>query len=332
MIATDLSAGGFLVLIQDDAQYDLSADATLPAGIATDPNVYAGTRNQNGSDFNAGMPVIDFGAGAYDLFMGNHVWVENIKSQNNSGTGNELFSHPNNGHAITYKCWAHNGQNGFGGGNGMKAAFCRATSCSVGFAAGGGGWVTHCFAASCSNYGYDISTHNTVINCIATDCTSEGFRTQNSGILLENCTSDGNDNALETEANDVVVALFSHFTNSTTTGVLQNASNDATTYLIGCNFSDNGTDKTGTNLISVDETTTDPSYADADNVDFTPSAAAVLNLEKGSVHDDAAPTADEGLNGRSSFIDVGAIQIDHSGGGGGGGLLVHPGTSGGARG
>ena len=317
-------AGGDLILVMDDGLYTPGADVVLPAGSQTDRIVWAGTNDQNGSaDVNGGMPVLDFETGAYEFQTGNHNWIENIKAYRNTGAGNSLFAPDNSASTFHYKCLADNGINGFGDGNGVKALFCRARNCDTGFVSGTGGMLTYCFSDG-NDVGYDVGVHCGVVFCIASDYTNEGIRTKSNGIIVVHCTCDGGTDGLETEANDMIVALFSHFTGNSGYGTLDHASNDGNVILIGCNFANNTTgNHSGATDISVGEMTTDPSYADGANDDYTPSAAAVINQEFGSVHDDAAPTQGEGLNGRSSFIDIGAIQLeDEAGGGGGVGVII----------
>lgn len=197
-----------------------------------------------------------------------------------------------------YYCQAYlNGSHGFNQGS---LVYCEAYD-NTGQGASGGDsfFYVHSVFDGNTSYGQSVDDFITYVNCTFED-NSSGVNTSNS--------------------NTVAAFINCAFTNNTDYGI---SGNTGVIFLeINCGFFGNGTAPTdvASTVIQENRVTTDPQYVGAGARNYAIGtnwkALGRGGFESGDM---------------TGFVDIGAVQREEAGGGAGG-LLVHPGTSGGARG
>lgn len=220
-----------------------------------------------------------------------------------------------------FACKADDCDTGFGANaNAGRYSNCFATDCTTGFE---DARFFACAATLCSTSGFRGDDDTTLYDCLAYDNTGDGFLFDDDLAQCSGCTSDGNTG----DGFDVSgrVNRFSNCVSTNNGGYGWRFANTNNHSLINTRTFNN---TSGPFLNEPDKSTNwaaltaDP-WVDASADDYRPNDTAGGGAELRA----AAFAVPEQTNNR----DIGAVQHADPAGGGGG-LLVHPGTSGGARG
>ena len=315
------AVAGQQVMVQDDGVYSLAAGVTISgAGTANGGFVvFAGTGNQNGADNNGGRPIIDLQDNAGNVITMSALSMLERLDVRQGGSDGVLTAADN----VILDCHIHdNGLFGIDpGGSRVLILGCDIYSNSSSGVDGRLGIMSlfNRFYLNFIGIELNIDSSMAALNQVF-DNTSFGILFDTMAVMLFNTVDANGGHQLEGTSGGFSVALGNLITNAPATKWGINTVDPATVLDLFNHYHNNAAGEATANTLQTDKSSGDPDYVAVGSDDYSLGGSSNAdNLEM--------PTPFAVTN---PFFDKGSGQREVAAGGGG--LLVHPGTSGGARG